>query len=115
MTCTTPNRLYLWSGTIRAKPDISAKANLHNEDADFDTQVDWTTFPERLEEHGISWRVYQNEIYLPTGLRARRRRGYPTSATTRWSTSSNTTCAFPPRIGIIWKSSKTSSPVSLKI
>lgn len=68
MTCTTPNRLYLWSGTIRATPDISAKANLHNEDADFDTQVDWTTFPERLDEYGISWRVYQNEIYLPTGL-----------------------------------------------
>jgi phospholipase C len=68
LTCTTPNRLYLWSGTVRAKPDIAAKANLDNEDADFNSAVNWTTFPERLEEHGISWRVYQNEIYLPTGF-----------------------------------------------
>src|ERR1700744_5482908 len=68
LTCTTPNRLYLWSGTIRDKPAIAAKACLGNEDADFDTEVGWKTFPERLEESGISWRVYQNEIYLPTGF-----------------------------------------------
>jgi phospholipase C len=68
MTCTTPNRLYLWSGTIRAHQDISAKANLSNEDADFDSEVNWSTFPEQLEKHNISWRVYQNEIYLPTGF-----------------------------------------------
>jgi phospholipase C len=68
MTCTTPNRLYLWSGTIRAQPDLSAKANLNNEDADFDTEVNWATFPERLEKQGVSWRVYQNEIYLPIGF-----------------------------------------------
>jgi len=24
----------------------------------------WTTFPERLEDHGIDWRIYQNEISL---------------------------------------------------
>jgi phospholipase C len=68
MTCTTPNRLYLWSGTIRAQPDLSAKANLNNEDADFNTEVNWATFPERLEKQGVSWRVYQNEVYLPTGF-----------------------------------------------
>jgi phospholipase C len=68
LTCTTPNRLYLWSGTIREKPTVAAKANLANEDADFDTEVNWKTFPERLEENGISWRVYQNEICLSTGL-----------------------------------------------
>src|SRR6185437_15286299 len=62
------NRLYLWSGTIREKPSVTAKANLHNEDADFNTAVNWKTFPERLEENGISWRVYQNEINLPTGF-----------------------------------------------
>lgn len=68
MTCTTPNRLYLWSGTIKAKPSLAAKANLDNGDADFDTAVSWKTFPEQLEEKGISWRVYQNEINLPTGF-----------------------------------------------
>jgi phospholipase C len=68
MTCTTPNRLYLWSGTIREKMSVASKANLTNEDADFETEVNWKTFPERLEENGISWRVYQNEICLSTGL-----------------------------------------------
>ncbi len=68
LTCTTPNRLYLWSGTIREKMAAGAKANLTNEDADFETEVNWKTFPERLEENGISWRVYQNEICLTTGL-----------------------------------------------
>ena len=68
LTCTTPNRLYLWSGTIREKMSAEAKANLTNEDADFETEVNWKTFPEHLEENGISWRVYQNEIYLSTGL-----------------------------------------------
>lgn len=68
LTCTTPNRLYLWSGTVREKPDISAHAILANENADHDSPVGWKTFPERLEEAGVSWRVYQNEIYLPTGF-----------------------------------------------
>ena len=68
LTCTTPNRLYLWSGAIREKSSVASKANLTNEDADFETEVNWKTFPERLEENGISWRVYQNEICLSTGL-----------------------------------------------
>jgi phospholipase C len=67
MTCTTPNRLYLWSGTIKAQPALQSKANLDNSDADFDTPVSWKTFPERLEENNISWRVYQNELSIPTG------------------------------------------------
>ncbi|MFO1498617.1 MAG: phospholipase C, phosphocholine-specific [Verrucomicrobiota bacterium] len=68
LTGTTPNRLYLWTGTIREKPSISTKANIRNEDVDYGAEAKWRTFPERLEELGISWRVYQNEISLPTGL-----------------------------------------------
>jgi phospholipase C len=68
LTGTTPNRLYLWTGTIRAEPSISSPAKLYNEDADHDTMVSWKTFPERLEALGISWRVYQNEIDLPIGF-----------------------------------------------
>jgi len=30
--------------------------------------VGWKTYPERLEEAGISWGVYQNELSIPTGL-----------------------------------------------
>ena len=68
LTATEPNRLHLWTGTVRAKQSIHAKANVLNEDMGYDLQLDWTTFPERLEENGISWRIYQNEISLPTGL-----------------------------------------------
>jgi len=68
LTATEPNRLYLWTGTVRAEPSIQSKAHVRNEDMDYDLQLSWTTFPERLEEHGISWRIYQNELSLPSGL-----------------------------------------------
>ncbi|AFK01537.1 phospholipase C, phosphocholine-specific [Emticicia oligotrophica DSM 17448] len=68
LTGTTPNRLYLWTGTIREKADFNAKANVKNEDVDYGKWAKWKTFPERLEENGVSWKIYQNEISLPTGL-----------------------------------------------
>lgn len=68
LTGTTPNRLYFWTGTIRDPRDPKAMANVRNENVDFDAEVGWTTFPERLEEQGVSWKIYQNEITLPTGL-----------------------------------------------
>lgn len=68
LTPTTPNRLHLWTGTIRAEPSFKSKAHVNNEDTDYNAEVSWKTFPERLEENGISWRVYQNEISLPSGL-----------------------------------------------
>ncbi|RAK00096.1 phospholipase C [Larkinella arboricola] len=68
LTGTTPNRLYLWTGTIREKPDRSAKANVRNEDVDYGDNARWTTFPEQLEDHGISWKIYQNELSLPVGF-----------------------------------------------
>jgi phospholipase C len=68
LTGTTPNRLHLFTGTIRERPSIEAKANVRNEDVDYGAEASWTTFPERLEEHGISWRIYQNEVSLPIGL-----------------------------------------------
>ncbi|WP_421794919.1 phosphocholine-specific phospholipase C [Haliscomenobacter sp.] len=68
LTGTTPNRLYLWSGTAREQPDFNTKANVKNEDVDYGKWAKWKSFPERLEEQGISWRIYQNEISLPSGL-----------------------------------------------
>ncbi|MBI2687193.1 MAG: phospholipase C, phosphocholine-specific [Acidobacteria bacterium] len=68
LTGTTPNRLYLWTGTVREKPDGSATANVRNSDVTYTATARWTTFPERLEDAGISWRVYQNELSLPTGF-----------------------------------------------
>ena len=68
LTGTTPNRLYLWSGTIREKPSFEAKANVKNEDIDYGKWAYWKSFPERLEEAGIPWRIYQNEISLTSGF-----------------------------------------------
>jgi phospholipase C len=67
LTGTTPNRHYLWSGTIRKEQNENSKANVWNEDADFGT-LDWTTFPERLEDNSISWKCYQNEISVGVGF-----------------------------------------------
>jgi phospholipase C len=69
LTGTTPNRLYLWTGTIREKPSIEARANVWNSDVDYDSEASWMTFPERLEDAGISWRIYQNEVSLDTGFK----------------------------------------------
>ncbi|MET6998065.1 phosphocholine-specific phospholipase C [Chitinophaga defluvii] len=68
LTGTTPNRLYFWSGTIRAEKSGNVKANVWNSDVDYGSEASWTTFPERLEDNNISWRIYQNEISLDTGL-----------------------------------------------
>ncbi len=67
-TCTSPNRLFLWTGTVRDPRDPSSVARLTNSLIDHDATADWTTFPERLEEHGVSWRIYQNELWINTGL-----------------------------------------------
>ena len=68
LTGTTPNRLYFWSGTIRSAQHENAKANVWNEDADYDTLVNWKTYPERLEENGIPWKIYQNDLSVPGGF-----------------------------------------------
>jgi phospholipase C len=68
LTGTTPNRLYFWTGTIRQKPDPQVQANVWNSDADEKSMVSWKTFPERLEENDISWKIYQNEIGPVSGL-----------------------------------------------
>ena len=67
LTGTSPNRLFFWSGTIREQQNEDSRASVWNEDADFGG-LKWTTFPERLEDNGISWKCYQNEIGIETGL-----------------------------------------------
>jgi phospholipase C len=58
LTGTNPNRLYFWGGTIRDEQ----QARVRNSDIDYDVPANWTTFPERLEDAGISWKIYQNEL-----------------------------------------------------
>ncbi len=67
LTGTNPNRLYFWSGTIREEQNESSKANVWNDDMDYGT-LKWATFPERLEDHGIAWKCYQNEMSIDVGF-----------------------------------------------
>jgi phospholipase C len=68
LTGTTPNRLHLWTGTVRAKQSPDSPAFVYNEDVDYGRWRSWPTFPERLEDHGVSWKIYQNELSLESGL-----------------------------------------------
>ncbi|WP_298741392.1 phosphocholine-specific phospholipase C [uncultured Chitinophaga sp.] len=68
LTGTTPNRLYFWTGTIRAQQNENSPALVWNEEADYTNMASWKTFPERLEEQGVSWRIYQNDISVEGGF-----------------------------------------------
>lgn len=66
LTGTTPNRLFFWTGKVRE--DANSKARVRNQDTDYDVEAAWKTFPERLEENGVSWKIYQNEISVGVGF-----------------------------------------------
>ncbi len=68
LTGTTPNRLYLWTGTVREKQEAASTPNVRNSEVDGNSLANWPTFPERLEEAGVSWKIYQNELDVMTGL-----------------------------------------------
>lgn len=57
---TNPNRNYLWSGTTGKEPGTNNRA-VTNAAYGYDHGgYDWTTYPERLEQAGVSWRIYQD-------------------------------------------------------
>ncbi|MEO7120896.1 MAG: alkaline phosphatase family protein, partial [Ginsengibacter sp.] len=66
LTPTDPNRLYFFSGTVRAAHDENSRAFIDN--GSVERGVEWRTFPELLEQHNISWKVYQNEISIDGGF-----------------------------------------------
>ncbi|GAA5179795.1 phospholipase C, phosphocholine-specific [Rugosimonospora acidiphila] len=55
---TTPNRLFLWTGTNDPAGTAGGPA-ISNPD-DYLPVYRWTTYPERLERAGVSWQVYAN-------------------------------------------------------
>jgi phospholipase C len=67
LTGTNPNRLYFWTGTVRPEQNENSRAHVWNDDMDYGT-LNWGTFPERLEDNGISWKCYQNEVAIDTGF-----------------------------------------------
>jgi len=66
ITGTTTNRHHFWTGTC--VPEKGAKPLVRNSDVYFRKMAKWTTFPERLEQSGISWKIYQNEVSIQNGL-----------------------------------------------
>jgi phospholipase C len=55
---TTPNRLHLFTGTIDPEGRAGGPA-IANPD-NYKPVYRWTTYPERLQAAGVSWRVYAN-------------------------------------------------------
>ncbi len=63
---TCPNRIYLWSGTIDSQNRLGKRQNGPGLDERANTNgYTWTTYPERLQKAGVSWRVYQGGTGLP--------------------------------------------------
>lgn len=71
MTSTWPNRLYFWTGTVREELNAKARAHMRNDLKNGEAK--WKTFPERLEENGISWKVYQNDVTCGGGFEGEER------------------------------------------
>ena len=64
---TNPNRNFLWTGTTGYEPGSSARA-VTNAAYSYDhAGYDWTTYPERLQAAGVSWRIYQEWDNFPPG------------------------------------------------
>ncbi|GHF06525.1 phosphocholine-specific phospholipase C [Streptomyces morookaense] len=55
MGATDPNRYYMWTGHV-GNDGKGGGPVLGNQEAGYD----WTTYPERLEKAGISWKIYQD-------------------------------------------------------
>ncbi|WP_420471386.1 phosphocholine-specific phospholipase C [Brevundimonas sp. FT23042] len=64
-TGTNSNRLFLWSGTndpsgLKGGPSISNSHDRLVEDGGHPDGYRWSTYPERLQAAGVSWRIYQD-------------------------------------------------------
>jgi len=64
ITGTHPNRHYWMTGTVRESNTPEGIAHLWNVTNYNYPELQWKTYPERLDEHGISWKVYQNELSM---------------------------------------------------
>jgi phospholipase C len=55
---TNPNRLYMWSGTIDPEGGYGGPI-IDDSPAHTNPICKWTTYPERLQAAGVTWRIYQ--------------------------------------------------------
>lgn len=69
LTGTSANRTFFFSGSVKEDPhDVKSLPHVYNSQIDY-KNVGWKTFPERMEEAQVSWKVYQNELSLPVGFK----------------------------------------------
>lgn len=67
MSSTTPNRITFMTGTVRDRQNTHSKVYVRNEEV-ARGNMPWTTFPERLQEAGVSWKYYQNDLDHSGGM-----------------------------------------------
>ncbi|HTX81649.1 MAG TPA: phospholipase C, phosphocholine-specific [Streptosporangiaceae bacterium] len=81
---TNPNRLYLWTGMI--DPNGTGGGPIIDNTPAFNNIIlSWTTYPERLEAAGISWKVYQEEDnYDDNALAWFKQFGYAPTSSPLW-------------------------------
>ncbi|QWP76215.1 phospholipase C, phosphocholine-specific [Lysobacter sp. K5869] len=62
LTGTNPNRLFLWTGSNNPAADRGGPAivNTFDDSGPAGEGYFWTTYPERLERAGVSWKLYQD-------------------------------------------------------
>lgn len=67
MTSTTPNRSIFMTGTVRDQQNTDSKVYMRNDQLS-SGNLAWKTFPERLQEAGIDWKFYQNDLTHGSGM-----------------------------------------------
>ena len=67
MTSTTPNRSIFMTGTVRDQQNADSMVYMRNEQLSKGGMT-WKTFPERLQQVGIDWKFYQNDLTHSTGM-----------------------------------------------
>jgi phospholipase C len=81
---TNPNRLYMWTGMI--DPNGTGGGPIIDNSPAFNNIIlSWTTYPERLEAAGISWKIYQEEDnYDDNALAWFKQFGYAPTSSPLW-------------------------------
>jgi phospholipase C len=81
---TNPNRLYMWTGMI--DPNGTGGGPIIDNSPAFNNIIlSWTTYPERLEAAGVSWKVYQEEDnYDDNALAWFKQYGYASTSSPLW-------------------------------
>lgn len=57
---TNPNRQFIWTGTNGPAAGVASVVNEFDSIGASSSGYEWTSYPERLQQAGVSWKIYQN-------------------------------------------------------